>query len=187
MLRKPVTFKDFDGQKVTKDFYFNLTKAELIRLQVSMRGGLAERLQLIGRLDPNEGENSKLILSTFENILKSAYGVRLENGAFVKGEEHWAAFETTEAYSELFMQLVTNAKYAAEFIKGILPEDMELGDVEDLPLTPESEDDVPPESDLPEWIRDRREPTMDEVTKMSQDELLQAFRAKSTGVFPGDD
>lgn len=121
MLKKTITYKSFDDQEVTEDFYFNLSKAELIEMEVSRPGGLGAHLEQVA-----QSGDGQLIIQTFKDILKKSYGVRSEDGKrFIKTEEAWQEFASTEAYSEIFMQLVTDAAAAAEFVNGIVPKNLE--------------------------------------------------------------
>jgi hypothetical protein len=117
MLKKTITFKDLDGNPVTQDFYFNLNDAELAEMHLSMPGGMEGYLRKI-----MAEEDAAAIISTFKEILWKAIGRKDADGIrFVKSDEIWFEFSQTDAYSVLFMELLTNAKAAAEFIKGIVP------------------------------------------------------------------
>lgn len=117
MLKKTVTYEDFSGQEVTEDLFFHLTQAELIEMQMSEKDGLDVVLQKI-----IEAEDGKSIISEFKKIILAAYGVKSEDGRrFIKTQELRDAFESSEAYSTLFMELVTDANKAAEFTNGIVP------------------------------------------------------------------
>jgi hypothetical protein len=117
VLKKTITYEDFNGEKVSEDFFFHLSKAELVELELSHQGGLSESLQKI-----IADEDGKSIIAEFKNIILSAYGKRSEDGKrFVKNATVREEFESSEAYSALFMELVTNADAAVEFINGIIP------------------------------------------------------------------
>jgi hypothetical protein len=122
MYKKSITFENFEGEKVTKDLYFNLTKAELTKLQLSYKDGFDKHVESIihpedGRVDP------KKLMDLFEMLIIKAYGVRTDDG-FIKDEQKAKAFMTTEAYSELFMELLSNEKSQTEFFLGIIPRDL---------------------------------------------------------------
>lgn len=120
MLKKPITYTDFNGVEVTEDFYFNLTKAELFELEMGHEGGLSESLKKIVA-----SEDGKRIMEEFKNIILKAYGEKsLDGKKFVKSQHLRDEFESTEAYSELFVSLVTDPEAAAEFISGIMPQDL---------------------------------------------------------------
>lgn len=120
MLKKSITYVDFNGDETTEEFYFHMSKAELVELELSYQGGLTEQLKRI--LD---AEDSKAIISEFKNIILSSYGQRSSDGKrFVKTQALRDEFESTEAYSTLFMELVTDAEKAAEFVQGIIPSDL---------------------------------------------------------------
>lgn len=125
MLKYPITYTNFDGQEVTEDFYFNLTKAELVKLEANFAGGLADKIKKA----ITNGDKAT-IFDIIEKFVLSAYGVRMEDGkGFSKtnsqtGVKYADLFKDTEAYSVLFMELVQNEKAAAEFINKIIPADI---------------------------------------------------------------
>lgn len=118
MLKKSITYEDlFSGGMVTEDFYFHLSQAELVEIEMSHKGGLSEALKKIIAT-----EDGKVIIAEFKNIILKAYGVRSANGSqFIKNEQLREEFAASEAYSVLFMELVTNAGVASDFINGIIP------------------------------------------------------------------
>lgn len=120
MLKKTITYTDYNGNERKEDFYFNLNKAEIMRMEMSTRGGLAERINRIVA-----AQDTPAIIEIFEDLIQKSYGVKDADGrGFVKKKEDLEAFMATEAYSELFMELATNADAAAEFVNGIVPGDI---------------------------------------------------------------
>jgi len=120
MLKKTITYTDFNGDEVSEDFFFHLSKAELVELEMSHQGGLQEAIRRIV-----EAEDGKAIIAEFKNIILSSYGQRSIDGKrFIKNQTLREEFESTEAYSTLFMELVTDAEAAAEFVRGVIPQDM---------------------------------------------------------------
>lgn len=119
MLKKNIKYVDYDGNERTEDFYFNLNKAEVIELQLGTVGGLTKTLEKIVQ----EKDTSRII-EYFKTIILKAYGEKSADGRrFIKSQELRDAFEQTEAYSELFVELARDAKMAAEFINGVLPKE----------------------------------------------------------------
>lgn len=119
MLKKNIKYVDYDGNDRAEDFYFNLNKAEVIELQLGTVGGLTKTLEKIVQ----EKDTSRII-EYFKTIILRAYGEKSADGRrFIKSQELRDAFEQTEAYSELFMELASDAKMAAEFINGVLPKE----------------------------------------------------------------
>ena len=117
MLKKTVTYTDYDGEKRTEDFYFNLNRAEVTEMQLSTEGGMEKMLKKI--IDSRDG---KRITEVFKDIVLRAYGEKSGDGKrFIKTQELRDAFEQTEAYVEIFMELATDADAAAAFVRGILP------------------------------------------------------------------
>lgn len=119
MLKKNIKYVDYNGNNRAEDFYFNLNKAEVIELQLGTVGGLTKTLEKIVQ----EKDTSRII-EYFKTIILKAYGEKSADGRrFIKSQELRDAFEQTEAYSELFMELASDAKMAAEFINGVLPKE----------------------------------------------------------------
>ena len=120
MLKKTITYTDYNGVQRTEDFYFNLSKAEIMEMELGTTGGLAEMIQKV--VAANDGPT---IIKIFKDLVLKAYGEKTADGKrFVKSEEISNAFSQTEAYSILFMELATDADSAAKFVNGIIPADM---------------------------------------------------------------
>lgn len=117
MLKKTITYEDFDGNSRTEDFYFNLSKAEVLEMELGVSGGMTQMLNKI--VAAQDGER---IIQTFKEIILKAYGEKSPDGKrFIKSDELATAFSQTEAYSQLFMELATDANAAAKFMNGIVP------------------------------------------------------------------
>lgn len=117
MLKKTITYTDYDGAERTEDFYFNLKPSEIAELELGTAGGLAEKLRRI--VAANEKHK---IIEYFKEILLLTYGEKSDDGKyFRKSPEISKAFSDTEAYSMLFMELATDANAASEFINAVLP------------------------------------------------------------------
>lgn len=120
MIKKTITYSDFNGNERTEDFYFNLTKAEITKMELSTKGGLAEMIQRIVA-----AQDTPAIIEVFEDLIKRSFGVKTPDGrGFVKRNEDLEAFMSTEAYSQLFMELATDSDAAAKFVNGVVPADM---------------------------------------------------------------
>lgn len=120
MIKKTIPYNDYNGTERTEDFYFNLSKAELMEMEMGTSGGLAEMINKIVST-----QDAPAIIKVFKDLILKAYGEKSPDGKrFIKSEELSIAFSQTEAYSVLFMELATNADAAAEFVKGIMPADM---------------------------------------------------------------
>lgn len=120
MLKKTITYTDYNGNQRTEDFYFNLSKAELMEMEMSTTGGLTEMVKRI-----IQTQNTPEILKVFKTIILKSYGVKSDDGKrFIKKADLTEEFEQTEAYSNLFMELLQDEKKAADFINGLLPADI---------------------------------------------------------------
>lgn len=117
MLKKTMTYTDYNGVERTEDFYFNLTKAEVAEMEMGTSGGLAEMISSIVA-----AKDGPAILKIFKDLVLKAYGKKTPDGRrFEKSEEISKEFSETEAYSDLYIELATNADAAAEFVNGIIP------------------------------------------------------------------
>lgn len=117
MLKKTITYNDYNGNERTEDLYFNLSQAEVMEMEMSTTGGLAEMIQKIVA-----AQDAPAIIKIFKEIILKAYGEKSPDGKrFIKSDEISKAFSQTEAYSKLFMELATDADAAAKFVNGIVP------------------------------------------------------------------
>lgn len=121
MFKKVVTYTDFNDVERTEEFYFNLTKAEVLEMQLGKEGGLSEYIKRI-----IDAKDVPKLISIFKELVLKAYGVKSEDGKrFIKNQDVIDAFSQTNAYSEIFMELATNSKAASAFIEGITPKGLE--------------------------------------------------------------
>jgi hypothetical protein len=129
MLKKTIKYTDYNGTERTEDFYFNLTKAEILEMEMSEAGGLTAKLHRI-----IESKDNRELMKHFKYIIHKAYGEKSDDGRrFVKSDEISTAFEQTEAYEELFMELFSDAEKAAEFVNGIIPQGIPTTNIVDKP------------------------------------------------------
>lgn len=119
MLKKTITYTDYNGTERTEDFYFNLSKAEITEMELSMEGGMRAYIQKI------IAAKSQLALVTlFKEIVMKAYGKKSADGRlFMKNDAIRAEFEAHPAYSMIYMDLVTDEAKASAFVNGIMPAD----------------------------------------------------------------
>lgn len=117
MLKKTITYTDYNSVERTESFYFNLTEAELTEMEMSTSGGLAEAIQKIV-----DAKDTVAIIKVFKDLILRSYGEKSADGKYFKKSEELAiAFSHTEAYSKLFMELATNSDAASQFVNGIMP------------------------------------------------------------------
>lgn len=120
MIKKTITYEDYNGVERTEDFYFHLTKAELTKMQMGVKGGFIEMVNRI-----IAAQDSPAIIEVFEDLIQKSYGVKSPDGrGFLKRKEDLEAFISTEAYSQLYMELAFDDVKAAEFINGVVPADV---------------------------------------------------------------
>ena len=116
MRKETITYTDYNGEIRSEDFYFNMSKADVLKLEMMTEGGMEGYINKI----INE-RNQKKIVELFCDIIEMSYGVKTLDGGFDKDPAHFKKFKQTEAYSELFTKLATDADYAATFINAIMP------------------------------------------------------------------
>lgn len=152
MLKKTITYTDFNGEETSEDFLFHLSKAELVELEMSHEGGFVASMQKVV-----EAEDNKTIIEEFKKIILQSYGKKsLDGKRFIKNQTLRDEFESSEAYSTLFMELVTDTDAAIEFMNGIIPGDL-----------------VPQEAVITQIKPVPKTMTMREVRELSDDEYKQ--------------
>lgn len=116
MLKKTIKYEDFNGNEISEDFYFNLTEAELLEME-SKDGSMQAKLERIINT-----RDTSAIMGIFKEIIIAAYGVKSDDGKrFIKDEETVKYLTQSNAYSELYVSLLSNVDEAISFITGILP------------------------------------------------------------------
>jgi hypothetical protein len=121
VLKKTIEYEDFNGEKVSEDFYFNLSKPELLELEVGYNGGSFSTA--MKRLV--DAKDTGALISEFKKLILASYGQKSEDGKrFIKSDALREEFSQTAAFNELFMALATDDKIASSFVIGILPADM---------------------------------------------------------------
>lgn len=121
MIKKTVTYTDYNGVERTENFYFNLSEAEVMEMEMSTEGGMADSIQKVV-----DAKDAPAIIRVFKDLVLKAYGVKSDDGRrFMKtkadGTRYADDFKETEAYSQIFMELATDADAAAKFVNGIVP------------------------------------------------------------------
>lgn len=117
MIKKTITYEDYDGNERTEDFYFNLSKAELTEWELSHAGGLSALLTKIVA-----SNNTPEIMAFFKEIITKSYGEKsLDGRRFVKSPEITEAFLQTPAYDIFFMEIMENTDSMSDFINGLMP------------------------------------------------------------------
>lgn len=122
MICETIKYTDFNGNEREEKYYFNLTQAECMKLELGTTGGLKNTIERI-----ISEQDSVQIIKLFEEIILKAYGEKSPDGKrFMKSKEIYEQFAATEAYSQLFMRLATDAEYATKFMEGVLPKSADI-------------------------------------------------------------
>lgn len=121
MLKYTSTYTDYNGTERTEDFYFNLSKNEILQWEWGVENGLTNIIDRIVK-----AQDGPQIIEYFKELILKAYGEKSDDGRrFIKSDELSIAFSQTPVFDELYIKLFTDSDYAAEFVKGILPEGFE--------------------------------------------------------------
>lgn len=117
MLKKTITYTDYDGNRREEDFWFNLTKAEVAKMEFGTAGGIQKMIETLV-----QEQDTKRIIEVFDELICCSYGKKSPDGKrFIKSPELLEAFKQTEAYSDLFVELLGNPDKAAAFFAEIVP------------------------------------------------------------------
>lgn len=131
MIKKTVTYVDFNDTEKTEDLYFHMTQPELVKLSVSKEGGFERYLQRI-----IQTENMKEIVDTLDEVIRLTYGEKTVDGRFEKSPEILKKFVSSEAYNTVFMEVAQSTEAAAEFINGVIPKNLKNQVEENLKQMP---------------------------------------------------
>lgn len=120
MLKKTISYTDYDGNQRTEDFYFNLSKAEITEMELSMEGGMRAYIKRI-----IAAKSQLELVKLFKDVVLKSYGKKSTDGRlFMKNDTIRAEFEAHPAYSAIYMELMSDAQKAANFINGLMPADL---------------------------------------------------------------
>lgn len=120
MFTKKITYTDYKGTERTEEFYFNFSKAELLEMEMKQDGGLDALIKKV-----IDTKDVPTLIDLFKNLILTSYGEPSADGRrFVKSPELSKAFSETEAYSDIYMELATDSKKAADFVNGIIPQSL---------------------------------------------------------------
>ena len=120
MIKKNITYIDFDGEERTDAFYFNLSKAELMDIELDYNGNMSAAMNIM-----LEKRDMKGVLGLLSKLVRKAYGEKSGDGKrFLKNKELEDGFATTDAFSNLLIELVNDEKKLEAFVTGVIPADM---------------------------------------------------------------
>lgn len=120
MIKKTVTYTDYNDEERTESFYFHYTEAEILDMEMSEEGSFTDRIQRI-----IDAKDKTALMKLIKKFVIDAYGVKSEDGKrFMKNDDLKTAFVECPAYSDIFMEMVTNDEVAAEFVNGVIPNTM---------------------------------------------------------------
>ena len=121
MLKKTIKYTDYNGKERSEDFYFNLSKAEIAEMELTTTGGLQNMLKKF-----IQAEDQPSLFKVFKEFILKTYGEKDADGKrFIKeGGKLAERFVETEAYSELFIELISSPNAMSEFVLAVIPADM---------------------------------------------------------------
>lgn len=135
MLKKTVKYTDLNGMEREEEYLFRLSKAELVEMQLGTTGGFEEYIRKIVAAN-----DIPAIAKIFKDIVIKAYGIKSDDGRrFIKSEEISTEFTQTEAYNQIYIELIGNPEKFADFVNGIMPSDLleKEGNITALPPSSE--------------------------------------------------
>lgn len=117
MFKYEIPFTDYNGVERKETHYFNLSKAELMEMELSTQAGVEEMIRMMIATN----DNAKIV-KTFKDLILKSYGIKSEDGRrFIKSQALREEFEQSEAYSEFFMKLLANEdNLQTKFINGVI-------------------------------------------------------------------
>ena len=117
MFKHNIKYTDYNGTERNEVFYFNLSKAELMEMELSTQAGVDEMIRMMIATN----DNAKIV-QTFKDLILKSYGIKSEDGKrFIKSKELREQFEQSEAYSEFFMAMLNNEDgLQTKFINGVI-------------------------------------------------------------------
>ena len=120
MLKKTIKFTDYNGNERTKDFWFNLNRAELAEMELRQKNGMDAMLNKMV-----EEEDRDKLITFFKDLIKMSIGEKSDDGQyFFKDEEIVRKFIASEAYTELWLELINSTEAAVAFVNGIIPQSL---------------------------------------------------------------
>lgn len=116
MFKKQITYTDFNGTERKEDFYFHMSVQEATRLQAKHNG---QPLDIYAK-NLAANQNVEEMIKFIEEIMLTSYGKKSDDGkSFVKSPAIRTEFEYSQAYAELFEELLTVPETAEKFAKGV--------------------------------------------------------------------
>lgn len=117
MIKKSITYTNFNGEEKTKECYFHLSQEKLTQVEVEFPGGFANAIR-----KASEEQDLKVLYHIFKTLILTSYGVKSEDGElFIQNEKLSEEFSYSPAYSQLFSELLENQENAEAFLKAIIP------------------------------------------------------------------
>ena len=118
-----ITYENFNGETKTKVVNFNLTEAELTKLQKDYLdvGGINKVMD-----EAIASGDTKQLLDFFELLVHRSYGIKSDDGEiFHKSAELMAEFENMAFYSDLYMSFfLEEGAVGQAFIRAVMPADL---------------------------------------------------------------
>lgn len=125
MIKWTINYTSYDGENITEDFYFHLSKPELAQMQFDVNASYSQFIERIA----NE-RDLKELGRQYANLILNSYGKKSDDGrVFRKNDELREDFRCSEAYSVLYMELLESPEKAAKFVRGVLPKDLQGADI----------------------------------------------------------
>jgi len=133
MIKKTVTYEDFNGEKKTKELWFHFSESEITNEELTTEGGLYNTIRKM-----TEEQDRIMLAKLFRQIILKSYGEKSADGErFMKSQEIMDNFEHSAAYDALYMELATDTQKVSDFVKGTLPKNLAARVDEELAKNPQ--------------------------------------------------
>ena len=124
MVKKTITYEDFEGNQKTKDFYFHMNQVEFSKLNGEVPGGLEKRMQTI-----IQDQDEDALLRMIDLLVSRSFGKFDEEDEFTKidrnGRPLYEKFVNTDAYDKLIIELIQSEKNIVSFLTEVMPKNMQ--------------------------------------------------------------
>lgn len=120
MLKRPITYTDFNGEKQTDICYFNLSMTEMMEIEVADEAGIEATI-----IKMTKEKDKKKLYEMFEKLVLGSYGHKTEDGKrFIKSDQIREEFKQSAAYDALLWELIASEQVVAEFMMAVLPKEL---------------------------------------------------------------
>lgn len=194
MIKKSISYTDYNSKSVAEDVYFHLSIDT-----ITNNLGLADDLQSLQEMIIGDGNERELttpekqqVLDMVKRFIELSYGVRSEDGSrFRPGTRYpelWDDFRDSAGYDAFLWALFQDPKSAMVFMNDVMPKEA----IEQARAMQETEERKAPQDRLPkqekvkepavsdsETVEGIVEEVPEDLSKLTDDELRDRLRDRS--------